>query len=434
MSRPGGRRYDLDVPPTPSRPIAMVVHAYYEEDQRVRRQAESLVAAGHAVDVFALRRPDTPSEDELNGVRIVRVDVQRHQGAGIATYLLEYVGFFAASLLALTRSHRRRRYGLVQVHSMPDFLVFSALPLRLAGVPVVLDLHEAMPEFFRTRFPGASNPVSYGLLRIQERLSISAADLVLSVNESRHDRLVRLGVSPAKLRVVANGPPLRRFNVSGIPDRPFLADGTLRLAYAGAVTPLYELELVLAAIARLCRERPDLPIVLDVYGRGDTESSLREQAVGLGIGDRIEFHGRVPLDDVAAHLAAHDIALSPLRQTPFSEMSLSTKVFEGSIVGKPVITARTATALRYFPEDHLPYYRPGDLDDFMAVLVRLIDDPVERETRVGRARERSIALSWDNEAPQYIALLEGLSGDGISSTRPGPGEGAASGRGTSEGT
>ena len=34
----------------------MVVHAYYDEDPRVRREAEALVAAGHQVDVFALRR------------------------------------------------------------------------------------------------------------------------------------------------------------------------------------------------------------------------------------------------------------------------------------------------------------------------------------------------------------------------------------------
>jgi len=30
----------------------MIVHAYYEEDSRVRREAETLVAAGWEVDVF----------------------------------------------------------------------------------------------------------------------------------------------------------------------------------------------------------------------------------------------------------------------------------------------------------------------------------------------------------------------------------------------
>ena len=45
-----------------ARPIAMLVHSYYEEDPRVRREAEALVAAGHAVDVFSLRRPGHPRE------------------------------------------------------------------------------------------------------------------------------------------------------------------------------------------------------------------------------------------------------------------------------------------------------------------------------------------------------------------------------------
>ena len=51
-----------------------------------------------------------------------------------------------------------RHYALVQVHTMPHFLVFAGLPLRTVGVPVVLDFHEAMPvrcpsgEFADSRF------------------------------------------------------------------------------------------------------------------------------------------------------------------------------------------------------------------------------------------------------------------------------------------
>jgi glycosyltransferase involved in cell wall biosynthesis len=412
----------------------MVVHAYYEEDQRVRRQAESLIAAGRPVDVFALRREGTPREDELNGVRIVRLNVERHQGAGIGTYLREYLAFFASSAWALARAHRHRRYALVQVHSLPDFLVFGALPLRLAGVPVVLDLHEAMPEFFRARFPRATNRLTDRLLGLQERLSIAAADRVFSVNQTRHDRLVSLGAPVGKLRVVENGPPLGRFDVAAHPERPFMADGTLRLAYAGAVTPLYELELVLDAIARLCVARPALPVALDIYGRGDMEAALREQATALGIEDRVAFHGRVPLDDVAGRLATHDIALSPLRRTPFSEMSLSTKVFEGSIMRKPVVTARTTTALRYFDEASLPYYRPGDLEDFVRVLLGVVDDADGRWRQVARARERSLELSWDREAVRYVAFLEELAIDGLSSSRPVAGPEPALDRGAGEGS
>ncbi len=171
------------------RPICMIVHAYYEEDSRVRREAETLVAAGWEVDVFGLRRPGETASATVEGVNVRRLPVGRHQGAGLSVYLVEYGAFLVRALLAATRAHRRRRYGLVEVHSLPDYLVFAALPMKLAGVPVLLDLHEAMPEFFRSRFPRAANPITYRLLRLQEKLSIALANEVLTVNEPLADRL-----------------------------------------------------------------------------------------------------------------------------------------------------------------------------------------------------------------------------------------------------
>ena len=64
----------------------MLTHSYYEEDPRVRREAEALVASGRPVDVYALRRGRCRADRELDGVVVRRLDVQRHQGAGIATY------------------------------------------------------------------------------------------------------------------------------------------------------------------------------------------------------------------------------------------------------------------------------------------------------------------------------------------------------------
>ncbi|HEV7811137.1 MAG TPA: glycosyltransferase, partial [Candidatus Limnocylindrales bacterium] len=206
----------------------MIVHSYYDEDPRVRREAEALVAAGREVDVLALRREEDPADNSVAGVRVHRLNVQRHQGAGIVVYLREYLSFLVRSGWALVRAHRRRRYGLVQVHSLPDFLVFAALPLRLVGVPLVLDLHEAMPEFFRMRFPGASNPLAHWLLLLQERLSIALAAAVVTVNRATADRLVELGVRPEKITVVVNTPSLARFDAAAARPRPFAADGVVR--------------------------------------------------------------------------------------------------------------------------------------------------------------------------------------------------------------
>ena len=190
----------------------MLVHAYYDEDPRVRREAESLVAAGRPVDVFGLRRDGDASHGVLDGVTVHRLDVRRHQGAGLGTYLFEYLGFLVRASWALTRAYPRRRYALVQVHTPPDLLAFAGLPLRLVGVPILLDLHEAMPEFFRSRFPRASNPIVHRLLLWSERISIAIARRAVTVNQAMADRLVRLGVPVHKVGVVATSRSLARFD------------------------------------------------------------------------------------------------------------------------------------------------------------------------------------------------------------------------------
>ena len=62
----------------------MIVHAYYEEDPRVRREAELLASSGRPVMVLGLRRPELPAEEVLDGVHVrrLRSSATREQGSG----------------------------------------------------------------------------------------------------------------------------------------------------------------------------------------------------------------------------------------------------------------------------------------------------------------------------------------------------------------
>ena len=401
--------------PSGLRPVCMIVHAYYEEDSRVRREAESLVAMGRPVDVFALRRPGDPPAGVIDGVALRRLDVQRHQGAGLGTYVREYLAFLFRAGWAVTRAHRRRHYAVVQVHTLPDFLVFAALPLRIARVPVILDLHEAMPEFFRMRFPRASSRVAHGLLGFLERISIKFASAAITVNDALAARLVSIGVKPEKVTVLLNSPSLTRFDPEMHPRRTFMADGSLRLVYAGALTPTYELDVTIDAVARVRALRPDLPVVFDVFGRGDSEGALRERAARLGIGDAVVLHGRIPIEDVPAAIEAADIGLAPTRRDPFTDFSLSTKIFEYGAMGKPVVASRLPLVERTFPPGSVATYLPGDAESLATAILGLIDDPARREAAVAATRVRIGELSWDHESERLWELIDRLAADGLSS-------------------
>ena len=393
----------------------MIVHSHYEEDPRVRREAESIVASGRPVTVLGLRLPGQEATGELAGVRIRRLDVQRHHGAGIGVYLREYLDFFARALWLAIRSHRRERFALVQVHSLPDFLAFAALPLRLLGVPLILDLHEAMPEFFRTRFPRASNPMTHRLLLLQERLSIALSSVTLSVNAAMQDRLVGLGVDPAKLAVVKNSPSLARFDATAHPRRAFREDGSLRLIYAGGLIPTYEVDIAIRAVALIAADRPELDVRFEIYGRGDTAAELEALADELGIADRVTFHGRIPIDEVPAAIAAGDIGLAPTRHDEFTDLSLSGKVFEYGAMGKPVVASALPMLIAMFPAGTVATYRSGDTTGMVSAILTMVDHPVAREAAVSRTEAIVREAAWERESIHYLEIVEAL----IAGSRPG---------------
>lgn len=393
------------------RPALMIVHAYYEEDPRVRRQAETLVATGRPVRVIGLRRPGDPADSQLDGVNIRSLDVQRHQGAGIGVYVREYLAFLFRAMWAAVRLHRSERFGVAQVHSPPDFLVFATLPLRLVGVPVILDLHEAMPEFFRMRFPRVRNPLAHRLLRLQERVSIAFASTTITVTDAMRDRLVALGHRADGIRVVINSPSLARFDAAAHASRAFRQDGRLRLVYTGALTPTYELDVTLRAVAAVHARRPDLDVTVDLYGRGDSEAPLRALAEELDIADRVHFRGRIPIDAVPAVVAGADIGLAPTRLDRFTALTVSGKVYEYAAMRRPIVASRLPTVERDFPGDAVRTYPSGDHEAMALEIIRLADDDALRARVVDAAAAVVQGLAWERVSADYVSLVDALARD-----------------------
>jgi glycosyltransferase involved in cell wall biosynthesis len=265
-----------------------------------------------------------------------------------------------------------------------------------------------MPEFFRGRFPKAANPISYKLLLLQERMSIGLADELLTVNEPLAERLRKRGADPDRLTVVMNSPDLRLFSPAAHAQREFMADGVLRLVYAGAITPTYELDVVLRAVAEMRRERPSLKVSATLYGRGDAEGPLKDLARELGIAECLEMPGRIPIDDVAAAIAGADIGIAATRLDAYSEVSLSTKVLEYGAMEKPVVATRLPTVELYFGQDTLSLYEPGDPASLAKAILHIVDDPADRKDCVARTSARVAELGWGRQAVAYHAVVSRL--------------------------
>ncbi len=180
-------------PRASSRRVCMLTHSIYESDNRVMRYAEALAERGDEVDVLCVKRdrnqPDTETINRVQVHRVLRRSSKRAKGQ--TSYLLPLLRFWFNSTVSLTWKHLKRRYDLIHVHNVPDFLVFAAWCPKLTGAKVVLDIHDIVPEFYGSKFGKQEDTAAVRVLKWMERLSARYADHVIIANHLWLDKYAR---------------------------------------------------------------------------------------------------------------------------------------------------------------------------------------------------------------------------------------------------
>ena len=381
--------------------VCVVRHGYFPDDPRVRREVGALLDAGHEVDVVCLRASGEARSGTWRSARIHRLPV-RHERRGVARYLFEYCAFFLLGFAKVTSLHLRRRYRLVQVHTLPDALVFVALVPKLSGAKVLLDMHELMPEFAAVKFRGSSLLVR--AITRAERWSARFADCVVGVSPLQASILERrIGKT---CHVVPNVPDeeLLSHAPAALPDEPvplLVTHGTLTEGY-GVQTLIEALPLVRAEVEARAL----------IVGDGEYLGELRRQADLLGVRDDVEFTGRVPFTDVAGYLARARVGVVTLLRDGYMELLVPNKLFEYVALGLPVVAADLPGIRSYFGDDQVVYFEPGDARDLAEKVVALLTDEHLRADLVARSKRVYDEVAWERSAEVYLKLVDGLVGPG----------------------
>jgi glycosyltransferase involved in cell wall biosynthesis len=384
--------------------IAIVAHAVFPGDPRLRRQSDALVAAGHQVDLFCLRARGEAAEERMRRIRVVRLPVHR-AFSGFAGHLAEYLAFAGIAALRLAREHGRRRYRLVQVATLPDFLAFVAAPLKLSGVPLLLDLHEDMPEFFRDRFAHPALQPLLPAIRGAAKASAWVADELITVHEPLRELSIARGVPPDKISVVMNSADADLFDAARHPRRPFMEDGELRLIHHSNLQRIYGLEVLIDAVALI---GPDLPIRADIYGDGPLRSQLEAAVERTGTADRVHLNGPVPIDELPALIAAADVSVIPSLPEPYMHYSLSTKLLEYAALGMPIVASDLRTIRAHFTDAAIHYVPGGDPEALAGAFRSVAADPVGTARLGAEARRQEAQYEWAEQARRYVAIVERL--------------------------
>lgn len=231
---------------------------------------------------------------------------------------------------------RREKPDLLHAHSP----VLNALPaLRVArelGIPVVYEVRAFWEDAAVDHGTTTEGSLRYRLTRRMETHALQRVDHVFTICEGLRQDIVARGIAASKVTVIPNAVDIEGFELGGEPDAALKArlglEGATVLGFIGSFYAYEGLDLLLAALPLMLKQRPDLRVLL--VGGGPQDAALREQARALGLDDKVVFTGRVPHAEVTRYYDLIDVLAYPRHSMRLTELVTPLKPLEAMAQGR----------------------------------------------------------------------------------------------------
>jgi glycogen(starch) synthase len=318
-----------------------------------------LRARGHAFEIVTSHGPlDLPDEDDHEGLPVHRLP-------------------FLAALTdrdVVRMAQVNRRVDEIKEAFAPDLIHVQAV-----GASLLFHLQSTrrhpVPWIFTPHAPLTDQATGDDTILGQ---ALGGADEVVCVSNTQRESILR----------IAPGIGTRTSVIHNALDPPALEPAPLcfdppRLVCLGRHVRDKGLDLAITAFARLTDRFPDLR--LTIVGDGPERAGLERQASALGLGDRIDFPGRVP--EIPPYLNAATVVVMPSRW----EETFGLVALEAALMGRPVVVTRAGALPEVVAHGETGLVVDKEDDQGVAEAVAFLLENPEKARRMGEAgRERAL--------------------------------------------
>jgi len=260
---------------------------------------DALSRLGHHVFVFAQESPDDYRETEPYIFRYPGVNVPQFNYSITMPY-----SRMVNKMLPSLKLH--------VIHSNHPVLLgdVAAKRAKKLGVPFVFTFHTRYVEY-ADEYTQAYVPFSQAFVRgiIVEGLAnyLNQCQHIIAPSDSIKENLTDFAGLTDRVTVIPTGidlEPYRKANGQQI-RRKYNWNREKVLVSVGRLAEEKNVQTLLSAVAQVMQENDDVRLLL--VGDGPLRGDLEKYAKKLGVVERVKFTGRIPFDQVPAHLKAADI-------------------------------------------------------------------------------------------------------------------------------
>lgn len=382
----------------------------------VKYTLRGLQQSGHDVTCFRLRgrsvvaindisQPDRTRDTPLglSGTRPFRLfesAVRRFQ----RTLRLPYFALFDLYRFYEACYRQLPEYTLCHEHN-GLFCAGGALAAWRLNVPYVLTF-SADPLFERALGGRPLRGLRARVATWEAQFTYRVAKKIICVSEPAKRHLVETWkVDPAKIVVMPNGVDIDLFHPGYDPTQIRLElnlGNSPVVGFVGGFQHWHGLDRLVKGFAQVLAEFPCAKLLL--VGDGRARGEVQEKVAELGLAESVVITGLIPQDRVPEMLSAIDVAVLPYPRLPKELWFSPLKLYEYLAAGKAVVASRDGQIAEVVRDgDNGLLVEPGNTDALAKAMIRLLNDPAERERLGGNARRQAVEHhSWDH----YIRRLE----------------------------
>jgi glycosyltransferase involved in cell wall biosynthesis len=384
----------------------IISYSFYENDFRVRRYAELLADNGNNVDVITLRKFGESAEEIIKGVKIFKIKTRKYNETKLLDYFFNIFSFFIRGMFYLIVKNFKKKYKIIHIHNVPDFLIFMGLIPRLFKSKLILDIHDILPELFCQKFSKSMNSSLAKVLLYIERISVHFADHVIIANDIwRNKIIIRNCLNPNKCSTILNYPSKKLFKK----DNTKFNDTKFKIVYPGTISNRHGLDIAVKAIYILRNKIPN--IQLDIYGNYSTlkQKKLLEFLIkNLDLNNMIKIHKIYPLEKMGSILSDAKLGLVPKRAGLFTSEAFSTKILELMALGIPIIASKTKIDEYYFNNNMIMFFQPGNYIELANCIKNLYYHEKMRYELIQNSKLFIERNYWEDKKNIYIKIVNTL--------------------------
>lgn len=363
--------------------------------RHVEELSHAMIRAGIDLDVITCEYEDSPAYEEVNGVRIHRVEVGPENGD-----FLDWIRRLNEAMIEKGSSIIEQSDEPILIHAH-DWLVEQAgkkLKLRHKA-PLVATVHATE----HGRNYGIHTDEQRYISQLEWELTYEAWRVIVCSSFMKDDLNKMLSTPMDKMDIIPNAVVPEKFKVEFEKDS-FRADYALPdekiVFHVGRDVFEKGGDVLIDALTKVIPNYNDVKLVI---AGGKSREWLKKIAVEKGVADKVHFTGYIDDDTLHKLYAVSDVAVVPSRYEPFGIVAL-----EAMAAGVPIVTSDVG-GLNEIVDHGITGIKTwaGDSESLAWGITQVLIDKTNSDRMAEAAYSKVLdVFSWDKVAEQTIEVYK----------------------------